>query len=60
MLRSSILQNIISKIGIIKEETREINLNAYRKMFWLGRIGSLDDEIMNESIPLSLNYFEKK
>ena len=48
----------ISEIEIIKEETREVNLNADRKRFWLGRIESMDDEMMNESVPLSLNYFK--
>jgi hypothetical protein len=58
-LRSSIIQNVISRIGVIKEETREVNLNADRKRFWLGRIESMDDEEKNESVPLSLNYFIK-
>ena len=58
-LRSSIIQNVICKIGVIKEESREVNLNTDRKRFWLGRIESMDDGTMNESIPLSLNYFEK-
>ena len=51
-LRSSILQNRIKDIGKIKPETREFNLNADRKRFWLGGIESMDDEIMNESMPL--------
>ena len=59
-LRSSILQDKISEIGKIKPETREFNLNADRKRFWLGRIESMDHIIMNESIPLSLNYFIKE
>jgi len=58
-LRSSILQDKIKDIGKIKPDTREFNLNADRKQFWLGRIESMDDKIMNESMPLSLNYFEK-
>ena len=57
-LRSSILQNRISDIGKIKPITREFNLNADRKRFWLGRIESMADGIMNESMSLSLNYFE--
>lgn len=56
-LRSSILQNCVNDIGKIKPETREFNLNADRKRFWLGRIESMDDGILNESMPLSLNYF---
>ena len=59
-LRSSILQDKISEIGKIKPETREFNLNADRKRFWLGRIERMDHIIMNESIPLSLNYFIKE
>jgi hypothetical protein len=57
--RSSILQNRVNDIGKIKPETREFNLNADRKRFWLGRVESIDDEIMNESIPLSLDHFKK-
>jgi len=56
-LRSSILQDKISEIGKIKPKTREFNLNADRKRFWLGRIENMDDKIMNKSMPLSLNYF---
>jgi len=56
-LRSSILQDRITDIGKIKPQTREFNLNADRKRFWLGRIESMDGGIMNESIPLCLNYF---
>lgn len=59
-LRSSIIQNKIQDIGKIKPLEREINLNADRKRFWLGRITSIDDRIMNDSVSLSLNHFEKK
>ena len=58
-LRSSIIQNKIGDIGKIKPETREFNLNADRKRFWLGKIESMEDEKMNDSIPLSLNQFDK-
>ncbi len=57
-LRSSILQNKICDIGKIKPETREFNLNADTKRFWLGMIENMDDGIMNESMPLFLNYFK--
>jgi len=57
-LRSSILQNRVKDIGKIKPETREFNLNADIKRFWLGRIESMDDEIMNESMSISMNYFK--
>jgi hypothetical protein len=58
-LRSSIRQDKISDIGKIKPMTREFNLNADRKRWWLGRIESMDDKIVNESMPLSLNYINK-
>jgi DNA polymerase type B, organellar and viral len=57
-LRSSILQDKILDIGKIKPQTREFNLNADRKRFWLGRIESTNDEVMNESMPISMNYFQ--
>ena len=59
-LRSSILQDNISEIGKIKEYEREVNLNADRKRLWLGSIKSIDDKIMNESMPLSMNHFTKE
>jgi len=59
-LRSSILQNRVKDIGKIKPETREFNLNADRKRFWLGRIGNMEDEIMNESMPLTFNHFDNR
>ena len=58
-LRSSILQDSISEIGKIKEYEREVNLNADRKRLWLDKINSINEKIMNESIPLSLNHFSK-
>jgi len=59
-LRSSILQGNISEIGKIKEYEREVNLNADRKRLWLDKIKSIDEKIMNESLPLSLNHFSKE
>ena len=56
-LRSSILQDKIRDIGKIKTRTREFNLNADRKRFWLGRINSINDKKLNDSLPLLLNYF---
>lgn len=58
-LRSSILQNDIDKIGKIKPNVREVNLNADRKRLWLGTIKSVDSKIMNESVPISMTHFEK-
>ena len=56
-LRSSIIQNNIENIGKFSELTREINLNADRKRVWLDNIKCIDEKIMNESIPISLNQF---
>jgi len=58
-LRSSIIQNKIEEIGIIKSVIREVNLNADRKRFWLGRLESIDSKLYNDSMPLSLNRFDK-
>ena len=58
-LRSSIIQNRLQDIGKIREITKEINLNADRKRFWLGKIASIDQKTMNESFPISLNHFKK-
>ncbi|CUR51617.1 Type B DNA polymerase [Nitrosotalea devaniterrae] len=58
-LRSSIIQNKISEIGKIKEVTKQFNLNADRKRLWLGKIESMDSKVMNESMPISLNHFDK-
>ncbi|OLD41006.1 MAG: DNA polymerase [Thaumarchaeota archaeon 13_1_40CM_2_39_4] len=58
-LRTSILQDQISEIGKIKMMTRQINLNADRKRFWLGRIESIDQKYHNDSMPISLNHFSK-
>ena len=57
-LRSSILQNKISEIGKIKTITREINLNADRKRFFLQKLLKID-KTKNDSVPLSLNFLEK-
>jgi hypothetical protein len=58
-LRSGIIQDRIGDIGKIQRRIREINPNADRKRFWLGRLTSLENDQFNDSIPLSLNYFSK-
>jgi len=58
-LRMGILCNKISDIGYIKPTIRWIDPNADRKRFWLSSIKSIEDRTMNESMPISLNYFEK-
>lgn len=58
-LRTSIIQDQISEIGKIKTVVKKINLNADRKRFWLGKIESIDQKSYNDSLPLSLSYFNK-
>ena len=58
-LRSSILQDSISEIGKFKEYVREVNLNADRKRMWFEELRNINDEIMINSMPISLNYFKK-
>jgi len=56
-LIQAIIQNKIYEVGIIKPKTKEVNLNGDRKRLWMGKLKSMDDEIMNDSMPLLLNYF---
>jgi len=37
--------------------TREVNLNADKKRFWLGNLSAINHE-SNDSMPISLNHFE--
>jgi len=55
-LRTSIIQNHLSDIRPI---TREININADCKRFWLGKLESVDMKVCNYSMPLSMNHFKK-
>jgi len=57
-LRQSILSNNLKDIGKFTEKTREINLNADKKRFWLQELTGINDK-MNKSLPLSLNFFTK-
>ena len=58
-LIQSILSNNLKDIGKITEKTREINLNADKKRFWLETLTGINDK-MNRSLPISLNYFTKE
>lgn len=40
-LKSAIRQGRVSEIGMFNDELREIDLNADRKRFWLGRLESI-------------------
>ena len=57
-LRQSILSNNLKDIGKITEKTREVNLNADKKRLWLETLTGINDK-MNQSLPISLNYFTK-
>ena len=57
-LRSSIIQNKIKDIGKIKIISREINLNADSKRFWLQNLSEIGCK-KNNSVTISLNYFTK-
>ena len=48
-----------TEIGKIKEVVKQFNLNGDRKRLWLGKIESIDSKVMNESMPISLNHFNK-
>jgi hypothetical protein len=36
-----------------------MNLNADRKRLGLGKIENIDFKVMNDSMPISMNHFEK-
>lgn len=57
-LRSSIIQNKIKDIGKIKIISREINLNADSKRFWLQNLSEIGCK-KNNSVTISLNYITK-
>jgi len=42
---------------VFQRIVNEVNLNADKKRFWLGEISSINSEILNESMPISMNYF---
>jgi len=59
-LASAIIQNMISDIGRIKEETREVNLNGDDKRFWLGHLVDINDKTSNNSTSLNPEFFPDK
>lgn len=58
-LRTAILSNSIDQIGKFKTVERLVNLNADRKRMWFEKINNLDEQVMINSLPLSLNHFKK-
>ena len=59
-ITNTIIQNEISDIGKIKQETREVNLNGDDKRFWLGRLVDINDNKMNNSTSLNPEFFAEK
>ena len=55
----SIIGNKISEIGKITEQIKKIDLNADKKRLWFEKLTGINDK-MNESLPLSLNFFTKE
>ena len=37
---------------------REVNLNADKKRLWLEKIENLEVNKINQSVPISMNYFK--
>ncbi len=45
------------RIGKIKPEVRQVDLNADNKRFWLGQLNKIDKS-KNNSVPFSANHFQ--
>jgi hypothetical protein len=58
-LASAIISNQIDSIGVLKEETREVGLNADSKRFWLNRLTSISELKSNVSMSLNPQIFPK-
>jgi len=56
-LASAIISNQIDSIGVLKEETREVGLNADSKRFWLNRLTSINELKSNKSTSLNPQAF---
>jgi len=48
------------KIGRIKTYEREVNLNGDDKRFGIGRLSSINDGKMNNSMPLNPEFFAER
>jgi len=57
-LRSSILFDDISEIGKIKTVERQVNLNADKKRFWIGRLTDVRKKETNYSTSFSFPEFD--
>ena len=58
-LRTAILSNSVDQIGRFKTVERFVNLNADRKRQWFEDLTDINDGKMIDSLPISLNYFNK-
>ena len=58
-LRTSILSDRISEIGKFNVIERLVDLNADKKRLWFEKLTDVNDGMMIDSIPISLNYIEK-
>lgn len=58
-LASAIIQGKVNDVGKIKIETREIDLNADKKRFWITTLKNINDGIKNESFPLNPQMFPR-
>ena len=58
-LRTAILSDTINDIGKFKTVERLVNLNADKKRLWFKEIKNVKDKIMIDSMPISMNYFDK-
>ena len=59
-LRTSILSDSISDIGKFNVIERLVDLNADRKRLWFQQLNDVNDGIMIDSMPISLNQFSKQ
>jgi len=58
-LRTSILSDRISEIGKFNVIERLVDLNADKKRLWFEKLTDVNDGMMIDSMPISLNYIEK-
>ncbi len=58
-LRTSILSDSISDIVKFNIIERLVDLNADRKRLWFDKLTDVNDGMMIDSMPISLNYIEK-
>jgi len=55
-LRTAILSDSINEIGKFKTVERLVNLNADRKRMWFEELRDVNDGVMIDSMPISMNF----